>query len=198
MPKPTSQEITLIEEYHPNILRANSLSVSNETEKLDATELLSLLNKASDRIEAEKAKVMRPLLDATAAERARWKPAETQLEAAVAAIRRKLTEYQTRARAAALAQAEAIASRVGDGKGHLQAETAAAKISAITSPSGLVETDSGSLTFRTTKAFEIVDLSKVPLEYHLADEVAIRKAMKAGKELPGVRYFTEEVPYNSR
>jgi hypothetical protein len=77
-------------------------------------------------------------------------------------------------------------------------ETAMEKMDAVEAPDARVATEAGSLRFQTKKEFEVMDMSALPLEYHLADEIEIRKAMKNGIELPGVRYFTIEVPYNTR
>ena len=70
-----------------------------------------------------------------------------------------------------------------EGKGNLKLETAVSKIAEIDKPLENISVDSGSLKFREDEAFEIIDKKKVPMEYLVVDEVAFRKAMKAGVKL---------------
>jgi hypothetical protein len=56
-----------------------------------------------------------------------------------------------------------------------------------------VETDSAQVTARLVWDFEIVDESKIPREYLMVNEKAIRAAIKAGvRDIPGVRIFQKE------
>jgi hypothetical protein len=68
----------------------------------------------------------------------------------------------------------------------------------IERPAVTVSAASGAIKFVSVRVFEVMDLSLVPLDYHLANEVAIRKAMIAGIELPGVKYETIQRPSNYR
>lgn len=194
-----TKEITIAKEISPMVVKAEAYEITTPKDAEGANEMLSQLNLTLDRVEAEEAKVLRPLLDAEKAERARWKPMKDQLKPAIATLKSKLGIYQSEAIQAAQDEAERIAARVGEGKGHLKPETAIAKMEAIDTPSASIATASGSLAFRATPDFEVMDLSLLPIEYHLADEIAIRKNMKeSGPKLPGVRYFTRQVPVNSR
>lgn len=193
-----SKELTIEQEVSPLAEQATALSISNPKEMEGAVTFLSQLNKMLDRIKAEKDKVMRPLLDATAAEHARWKPAETKLEAAIAIARKTITAYQTEQKRIADEEAEKIAARVAPGKGNLSAETAIKKMDAIKKPEESVTTDAGLAKFRTDKKCEVEDITKIPFEFLLADMVKIRAAMKAGQEIPGIRYFSEETVINFR
>lgn len=188
----------LQKETSPLVAKAKSLTIENQKDMIVATELLSILNKQNDRVVEEREKITKPLNQALKVERARWKPVETFLQLAIDEIRTKMSVYQTEAKGAAEAQAQAIASRIKPGTGNLSMDTALAKIEAIETPEKETATIEGLVQFRTTKMFEVVDLSKLPLEYHVANEAMIRASMKQGKELPGVRYYEEEVPVNYR
>lgn len=192
------QLIQVEKSYAPIVEKAESLKIVDEKSMEEAVELLSKANKGLDLITEEKEKVTKPLNEALKAERARWKPMETVLESAVSILRKGISAYQTEAKRKADLETAKLAERVGEGKGKLKAETAIRKMGEIEGPQAKVATASGSLKFRTEKKFEVVDMSKLPIEYLLPDEPAIRKAMKEGTELPGVRYYTEEVPINSR
>lgn len=194
-----NKDVAVIEKkLSPMLKSAQDLEIVDEASKAQATVLLSNINKYGDAAEAEKEKVMRPALDTVNAIRAQWKPIETVVSNAVLIIRRKMTDYQTAAKKAADEEQQKIAARVGSGKGKFSVETAVKKIENIEQPKAHVSTDAGSIKFKTVKKFEVMDMTMLPIEYHLANEVAIRKAMSEGKELAGIRYFTEEVPLNYR
>jgi len=169
---------------------------AKEMEK--AVDILSQLNKINDKITAEKEKVTKPLNEALRTERARWKPAETILETAIAAIRKGITAFQTEQKKLADEEAEKIANRVGPGKGKFTPETAVAKLDAIDRPAESVETASGKVKFREVKKFEVMDITMLPVEYILPNETAIRKAMNSGINIPGVRYYEEQQVINLR
>ncbi len=113
-------------------------------------------------------------------------------------LRTAMSDYQTEEKRVADEKAEKIAARVGDGKGKLKVETAVSQIEQIETPQKEVATEEGLVQFRTVQQFEVTDFALLPDDYKTANEVAIRKAMKDGIELPGVRYFEKQVPANYR
>ena len=68
---------------------------------------------------------------------------------------------QTEQTKIAKAKEDAIASRVGAGKGKLGLETAVKKIEAIDQPSEHVATEAGSVKFRATRTLKITDEAKI-------------------------------------
>lgn len=187
----------------PIVTTAASITITTPAHMKDATELLSLVNKNIDRIEAEREKVTKPLNAALKAENARWKPMRTSLESARDTIREKMSEYQTAQKARTDAEAAAIAARIKPGKGNLSPETGVQKIASLDTPSSSVAADSGSVTFITVKHFEVVNILELAKNaaataYLLPNEPAIRKAMLAGIPLAGVRYYETQEPRNSR
>lgn len=185
-------------EISPIVAKAQALTIKDEKSMTGGAELLSTLNLRLDKIVEEKEKITKPLNEALKVERARWKPFETVLDEAITLIRKKMGTYQTEQKRLADEEEARIAARVGEGKGHLKAETAVRQMEDIDRPAGAVTAASGMVKFKTVKVFEVMDLALVPIEYHVADEVAIRKAMNAGIELPGVKYGTEQRPDNYR
>ena len=178
----------IIKEAHEIVITKDTMS--------DAVEILSKLNQQLDKVTEEREKVTAPLNAALKAERARWKPHETALEGAITALRTAMTAYQTNARKEEEAAKLKLAERVA--KGTLKVETAVKKLDNLETPDAKVFTESGTVSFTSVKKFELEDITKVPTEYLLLNEVAVRKAMKEGVELAGIRYFTEEVVRNMR
>lgn len=193
-----STELTIEKKVSPIVAKAQALQITDAKSLTKATEMLSELNKRKDAVEEEKMKVMRPILDAQKAERARWKPVETILDDAISALRRSMTDYKTEADRIAKEKADKIAARVGAGKGKLTPETASDQIDAIETVANSVETDAGSVNFRPQKNFRLKHIDLVPMEYHILDEIRVRADMKKGIEIPGIEYYTEQIPINRR
>lgn len=164
----------------------------------NATETLSLLNQRLDSITEEKEKVTKPLNEALKAERARWKPYETQLEDAISMIRTGMSKYQTAEAKRIKDEADAIASRVKEGKGNLTLETASKKIAAIEKPADVVNTDVGQVKFRTDKKLKITDENKIPREYLVVDEKKLLDALKNGIVVSGAEIEEIQTPINFR
>jgi hypothetical protein len=193
-----STEITIRKEVSPVIDKAIGLVITNAEGMRQGVEILSQLNQMNDRIIEEREKVTKPLNEALKAERARWKPIEDQIKTAIAQVRKQMTHYQTEAIKAEREEEARIAARIGEGRGKLKMDTAIRKIEEIKRTENQMASDSGVVKFREVSRFEVIDIKALPIEYHLANEVAIREAMMKGIELPGVRYYKEMRPVNLR
>ncbi len=166
----------LTKEIAPYAAKAQMMKISNAQHMVQATETLSVLNKYADSVKEKKESVTKPLNVALKAARGLFSPLEDKLESAIGSIRRAM---------------------IVD-KGTLKAETAVRKMGDIEKPAEAIATDSGSIKFKTVEKFEVMDVTLLTKDYLLPNEVAIRKAMLAGIKINGVRYYTEEVPVNSR
>lgn len=171
----------------PLIEQAETLEIKTQEHLVVATELLSSMNKVMDAITAEKEKVTRPLLDALAAERGRWKPIETRFKEAIDPLRQKISKYQTEL----IRQQDKIAKQTASGKLSIEAATALV-------PSDKIETAMGSLTFREKAELRITDKKKVPEKYWIIDEDKLLADLKAGKLVPGAVVNFIQVPLNKR
>jgi hypothetical protein len=187
---------TIKTEVSTIVQTACDIRIENTDTLANATILLSELNRRNDAITTEKEKITRPLLDALAVERGRWKPVETQLSTAIDLIRGKMSAYQTQVHALAERERATIALRLENGT--IELDRALSALDTIETPTTRVKTATGSLSFTTVKLFEIEDFKKLPNAYKLANETAIRTSMKTNTKIPGVRYFTEERPINKR
>lgn len=195
----SEKQLAVIEKKaHPLATQATSLVIKTEKDMDAANTLLSQMNRMSDRIEEEKNKTYKPAYATVVAIRKQWKPLEETFESAIALLRKNMGAYQTKKVAAARIEEDKIANRVGEGKGKLRATTAMAKIDEIERPDRTVSSEHGATRFDTVKEFKVVDVSKLPVEYILPNEVAIRAAMRRGVELPGVEYQEVQRPMNFR
>lgn len=164
----------------------------------NAVVMLSTINQYSDKVKAQKEKLTKPINESLKNVRAMFKPLETTYEGAIEMLRAKMSSYQTQEVARVREEEAKIAERTKAGKGNLSIDTAVRKIEAIETPEKEVATDEGLVQFVEVKKFEVIDMKLLPIEYHVADDMAIRKAMKEGKELAGVKYWTEQQPRNYR
>lgn len=188
----------LDKEITPFVAKAGKITITNSRDMEKASEALSQINQYADQVKKKKEEVTKPLNATLKAIRGWFAPLEDKLEDAIGSIRKEMTSYQTEQKKIADEEERKIAERVGEGKGKLKVETAIRKMDEIERPEDRVETESGSVKFKTVKKFEVIAVRDLPAEYLLADEVKIRKSMLEGKEITGVRYYTEEIPVNSR
>ncbi len=183
-------------QINPVIQKAEELTIKTAEDMGIAVETLSNLNKFTDKVAIEKAKIIKPLMEAVKVERDRWRPLETLYGEAVEVLRGKMTKYQTLSVNKAFEKGTKIAEEVASGK--IDLDKAIGKLAKIEdSPKKLV-TDAGSVNFIAVKKFEVVDMFKLPMKYHIANEPLIRTAMKEGVELEGVKYWTEQQVRNTR
>lgn len=195
----TTKDIQVIEKKLSPIMAAvEKLEVVDAHSEHEATEMLSQLNVVGDAMKDKKAAVYDPAWATVVAIRAEWKPKETLLESAIKLVRAKMTAYRTRVQAEADAEAAKIAARVKEGRGNLSVESAVKRMEAIEKPVEVVTTSAGVVKYKDHPCMEVMDMALLPIEYHIADEVAIRKLMAAGLKLPGVRYWIEQRPINTR
>lgn len=161
-----------------------------------ASEYRSQLKDYVKSIKEKKAEVLDPLNEALKKFKSMFKPLEDKCEANLEIIDSKMIAFQT-AKIEKERQEEAkIVAKIESGK--IDMDKAVDKLAKIDRVEKKVETDSGSTSFVEHPCFEVENMATLPIEYHLADEVKIRAAMKAGIRLPGVRYWTEQRPRNSR
>lgn len=141
-----------------------------------------------------------------AAEVARKERERLQAEAAKAeeAARRKREEQEAKARALEEAgraeRAAALREAAEEKERAKQAEAAALRMAAETMPAAPVvhaeQPKAAGISTRTDYDFEIEDASRIPSEYMIPDEKAIRrvvKALGARTNIPGIRVIEKQI-----
>lgn len=197
MTKITTKELSITPRIiAPIVAVANGLEIVDNVSMKVAVETLSEINKRLDFVVEWKEKKTKPLNEALKVIRAETKPIETELENAKENLRTKMTIFQTEQVRVQKEEQAKIADRVSHGT--LKIETGVKKLSEIDVVEKEVATDAGLVQFAEVKCFEVTNLASVPVDYILPNEVAIRNAMKLGKEIAGVRYYVEMQPRNYR
>lgn len=185
------KEIVVVED-------AKKLKITSEKGMEKGAEILSVLNKNNDNVTAILKSITAPAKESVKAAESVFKPYIKMYEDAIDKVRGMMSEYQTEKVRIADEEAAKIAARQGEGKGKFSRETVIAKLGDIERPESKIAAASGSVAFRTDPTFEVVDISKLPVKYILPNDVEIRAAMKAGIQLPGVKYGTKQTPINNR
>jgi hypothetical protein len=191
------KELVIKKEISTITEKVQAIGIASKEDMSSATELLSKVNVFLDGMTEEKERLTKPLNEALREIRSRYKPTELVMEQAIADLKKKMGAYQMEQLAIQKKEQDKIAQQLADGK-IKKISTAINKIANVDAPDAKVLTDDGSASFRPVKKFEVVDITILPIEYHLADESKIRKAMQAGVELAGVRYYEELSVVNRR
>src|SRR3990167_5347925 len=166
-----------------------ALKIKDEKTLNEAVKILSGIKDVARQVKEKKEEITKPLNAALVAARAFFRPMEAQCEEAERQVKHDIVVYNAELEAARTLKEVELAARVEAGT--LKVETAAKKLENVPTAITHHEAEKGAITIRKVKKFRVVDISKLPLPYHLADETAIRRQMNAGVELPGVEYFEE-------
>ena len=180
----------------PKEATAKFVAIKTQDDLQKAVSILSVLNKTLDLLTEKKEMLTRPINVALKEIRARYKEPETILQGKIDEVRALMTDYQTKQVALQEAKESKLAEKLASGE--ISIEKATDKLSKLPDIAKRTESDDGSVKFKSVKKFEVVDLAKLPIEYHEANLVLLRADMLKGVEVSGVRYFTEQVPFNSR
>lgn len=186
----TTKEITTYQKPTSELVeRARALTIDSPAAMTEATTLLSTFNKYLDSVVKYKEKKTRPLNEALKVIRAETKPIETELESLIASLRDGMGAYQTEQKRLEAEASAKIADRVS--RGTLKVETGIAKLEALDRPEEAINTEVGTVKFRTSRILKIVDKALIPIEYYELDEARLLSDLKAGKVVPGAT--TEEI-----
>lgn len=196
MPKVVTPEVelqSLEKEIVPIVVKAEKLVTIKDAKDMEkASELRTQLKSYAKQVKERKETITKPANALLKAVRALFAPLEDRVDDTLSAIDAAMIAYQTEEKKRAAAEEAKLLDRVGKGK--LKLDTAVRKADEIERPAAVVKGDAGGTQFITTPVFEVEDVSLLPKDYILPDMVKIRAAMKAGNQLPGVRYWTEERP----
>ena len=193
------KQIAIIQtELSPIVAKAKAVVVKDQKTMESASLMLSELNKKADMIEEEKQKVLRPLNEARTAEINRWKPVLSILTTSTDYLRSTISGWQTAETKRVRAEEDAIANRVGEGKGKLKVETAVKQIEKIETPDEQVATEAGLVKFREDKVIKITNIALIPREYLVVDEKKLLEALKAGISVAGAELDIRMTPVNFR
>lgn len=183
-----TQQIELVKTQVSKALAAVEIIVIDSDENmLEAGDILKRVKTVGKMIKERKEAITKPLNESLKSIRALFSPFESDYEKAEEIISTKMLSYQKSQ------EAEAEKIRL-ENQTRLEDTSTSHDAHRYDDMKVVPEVIKKSVDFhtRTTKDFKIVDKTKLPFEYLIADEVAIRKAMHAGVQLQGVEYFDKK------
>lgn len=196
---------TINKELSPVAFEASTFVIASKDDMTRATTLLSLLAKYGDTLKKRRLEATAPIEEGLKSIRDIFRPVETKVKASVDALREAMSVYQTEADRLVKLEEEAIARRVGEGKGHLKPETAMRKMDAIDKPEAKVVTEAGQVSFRTDKLLKITDIYALKATLYknmphllVVNESELLRLMKGGQLFPGAKIEEKKTVINKR
>ena len=133
----------------------------------------------------------KPLNESLKSIRTLFKPHEEAAERALEAIKKAMLSYDQAKKLAADKEEARLLGRVE--RGTMRFDTASKKLSQIAVQEKTKSSDSGARsTITVTKAYRVVDITLVPVEFLGVDMVRVKSSFKAGVPVPGCEEYTEE------
>ena len=152
------------------------------------------INEIRKDLETRKKKITDPMNDALKEVRLLFKPAETQVADAIAAIDSALRVFNQKKAAEVRAKEEELRAQIASGEKDIT--EAVSEIAEVQAKPEVYSQKSGKkLVTRKIAKLNVFDESLIPREYLVVDNVAVRAALMAGKQVPGAR-MDEEVSYS--
>ena len=196
-----SKEIVAVEKsVNKAMVAVQSIVIKDDESLLSAGEFRKNIKDLGKKIKEEKEKATKPLNDVLKLVRGWFAPIEENYEKVESIVTTKMQDYQREVKAKRdKAEAEAQA-KIDEAKRELeagnisekQAEKVIAKTETKLEKAPEVITKSSSFHTRKIPKCRIVNPSLIPQKYLVIDEVAVRKDVLKGIEVPGAEYYEEE------
>lgn len=186
------QELKEIEENVGIIkAKASSVVILNSEDEKAAIDLGKDLSDRAKKIEAIEKSITDPANLTLKNARAFFRPFKDDCAEAIATIKQKILNYRTVQAQKVREEEIKIQKKVEAGK--MKFETAEKKLDKIEQVQQTVKAETGAATTKKVPKYEVVDVSKLPLEYIQPNAGAIWSAVRSGvKEIPGVRIWEED------
>lgn len=180
----SQKELTVVKRKTTNIAKeVEAIDVSdNDAVKKAGT----IIKEAKKWLKGERDKYIAPAKEIIAQAKDQYDPFIKNVEDVEKKLKARVTEYVTEQNRIAEKERQRLADRVE--RGTMKAETAVDKMEKIEDPGKSV----GGVTVRTIKKMRITDASLIPREFLVPDEVAIRKALLNGQEIPGAEIYEDQ------
>lgn len=180
-----AQEAQTITEKAVELVAAKTIRTAADFD--EAKDLLGRIAAAKKEIKERKEAITSPLNEALKAARALFAPFEERIETAEAAFKGKMLDYKRKLDAELAAKQREQEQKIAAGTTTL--EKAGKSIERV-------ERKAEAIPTRKVRKMVVKDASKVPDEYWVIDEVALRRDVLSGKSVPGTEVVEEEIITN--
>jgi hypothetical protein len=183
---PQAEIVKIEKENKPIVKAANALVIKNVDHENEAYEVLKTIKKQKKIIETKRKSITQPLNASLKEVNAMFKTLTGPLDEADKVIRGKVLTFHEKREAQAEARRQRAMEKAEAEEDEEVAEELMEKAEDITANVGESQT-----TKRWT--FDVVNVSEIPTQYLIPDNVAIRRAITEGvREIPGLRIFQKE------
>ena len=190
------KDVSLVEQ------RVLALEIKDADDVTEATNLLSYISSTKKNIEETRKSMVKPINDGLKAINDWFKRFSAPLETADGLLRKKVLVYRQQQeqirraeeeRLRKLAEAEQKKLEKQAKKDGVMAPPPPPPVMIIPEQARTVHSDMGAVSAKLVWDFEIEDENKVPRNFMIVNEKAIRAAVKAGvRNIPGVKVFQKE------
>lgn len=180
---------------------ATDLFIDSKESMEMAGEVRKRIKQVGALIKARKEKITKPLNEALKSARDLFRPLEENHEEAEAIVGQKMITYQKQVdeeRQGIEAEANTKKAEIDRklAEGEITESSAKRSEKSIEKKIGKApeEVKKGeSYHTRTIKKFRVIDRTKIPLEYMMVNEVAVRGAMLQDVVVPGIEYYLDKI-----
>lgn len=181
------QSLIVIKKEVEKIEDTSRFTITSQVKLEQAVEARKELSKVKKVLENQKQEIVGPLNQALKKTRDLFKPYEQRLDIVDNWLKEQMLKWEEIQEAERKKKEIEIETKIAEGE--MSFEEAGKKIEKIEKKIEAVPT-------REISKVEIVDKSKLPLEYLEPDLVAIKRDLIAGKEIAGAKLVKEKVVYN--
>jgi hypothetical protein len=181
------QSLIVIKKEVEKIEDTSRFTITSQVKLEQAVEARKELSKVKKVLENQKQEIVGPLNQALKKTRDLFKPYEQRLDIVDSWLKQQMLKWEEIQEAERKKKEIEIETKIAEGE--MSFEEAGKKIEKIEKKIEAVPT-------REISKVEIVDKSKLPLEYLEPDLVAIKRDLIAGKEIAGAKLVKEKVVYN--
>lgn len=173
------REVTAVEKMAAAVVVNSSESLTS------AVEILGRIKTAQKALEGRKTAITKPINAALKEVRSLFAPFEHALEQSESFIKTQMMEFK-RAEDRRVFEAEAKIRALAEANQITPAIAEKRLAAVVQAPTTQVQSERGTVQFRTVRVVEIIDVKLLPREYLMPDMPAIRTAALAGVNIPGV------------
>lgn len=175
------------------VREAQAVAEITTADELDvAISILGRIQAAQKAVAATKKDILGPLSLAEKNIRALFKPVEDDAAFHERMLKDSMVQYRRREEEARLKKEAEIRRQLEAGR--IKPETAAKKLEALPEPmANTISSSTGAkITFKVERTLVIDDPKKIPDEYWVIDEPAVKKALLAGEHVPGAHLESDK------
>lgn len=190
----TNKAIALAEDEAGKLIDTSQIKVTSQPTFENAKEQLKQVKTIKKFVKEKRESITKPLHDAKKAAIDLFKPVENQIKQVEDKLNSEMLAYNKKLLAEQKKREEEAAAKLAEAqdKGEeVDMDKVTRKLNNTTENLGKIRT-------RKVKKFRVLDINKIPRDYLTLNESLVKDVMrKEGAAIPGIEFYTDDVPVNS-